>query len=132
MAEVGSGDCGVCIGGWDGESGESADFFDSRILKARKAHKCFECGCEIAVGQQYERVSGKWDGELDRFRFCLICSEIGQAFSCEGRLFGCLWENIQEDMFPQMTTGCLEKLTTAAAKQHLVEKWRKWKFDKAA
>jgi len=30
-------------------------------------------------------------------------------------------------VFPELTTGCLEKLTTAAAKQYLMERWREWK-----
>lgn len=125
MSELASGDCGVCIGGWDGEP---AEFFDSRTVTARKEHQCFECQKEIKHGDRYERVSGKWEGELSTYRFCILCSEIGQAFSCDGRLFGCLWENIREDLFPNMTTGCLAKLKTTAAKEYLVTEWHKWKF----
>jgi hypothetical protein len=38
-----------------------------------------------------------------------------------------MWEDICENLFPAMTTGCLARLKTAAAKEYLVRKWQKWK-----
>lgn len=120
-----TGDCGVCIGGY---ADENATVTLSDIVRARKPHKCQECGVVIKVGESYERNKWLYDGEWSLMDICMICREIGCAFSCEGRELGNMWEDIHDNLFPNMTTGCLAKLTTAAAKQHLVNKWNEWKF----
>jgi len=43
--------------------------------KARKQHKCCECGSAIQPGTQYQRISGIWDGEPSRFKTCADCVE---------------------------------------------------------
>lgn len=52
------------------------EFFIFREKKARKVHRCCECGAEIQIGEQYERIAGKWDGEISVFKTCLTCSRI--------------------------------------------------------
>jgi len=126
MAELSEGDCGVCLGGYDGDG--TLEMYHEQIVKARKPHQCYECNCEIKQGEKYERVTGKWEGEFNVYEFCLICSEISNCLSCDGRCFGNLWEDIRDNLFPRMTTGCLAKLKTAGAKQHLLNKWNEWKF----
>lgn len=91
--------------------------------------KCCECGEWIRPGDVYERVAGKWDGKMDAFSTCRPCAEIRDAFACDGYVHTDVWENIREGMFETMSTGCLEKLTTAAAKEKLLKEWREWKFD---
>lgn len=120
-----AGDCGVCIGG---DTGEYCTFSDSKFVTARKPHKCDECGATIPAGVKYERISQLYDGEFSRMAVCLLCSEIGIGLSCDGRTIGNMWEEIVDYVFPDMTTGCLAKLKTAAAKEHLVKKWKEWKF----
>jgi hypothetical protein len=118
-------DCGVCLSGFDGYS----EFCHTQIRKARKAHRCSECDKEILPGERYERATGKSEGELWDADTCLICAEIAKAFYCEGRWFGgMLWESMYE-VFPEMTTGCLERLQTAAAKTELIRRWNEWKFE---
>lgn len=118
-------DCDVCIGGWDGDPPE---MYVDKMVRARKPHKCYECNRRIQPGEEYNRVVGKWDGEFGQYTFCSECHEIQTAFSCDNsRLFGCLWEEIEEYLFPEMNTGCLSKLTTAKAKAFLMDRWRKWK-----
>jgi hypothetical protein len=126
MSELSQGDCGVCIGGYGDDDPATLSLSD--IVKARKPHKCEECGGQILAGQKYERNKWLYDGEWSRMDICLLCAEIGAAFSCEGRLLGDMWQDIHDNMFPNMTTGCLAKLKTAAAKQFLLDKWNKWKF----
>jgi len=46
------------------------------IRRARKPHKCCECGTAIAEGEQYQVASGKWDGRFDTFCTCLACVAI--------------------------------------------------------
>ena len=43
------------------------------MVRARKEHRCCECGNPIRKGCRYERVSGIWDGRPARFKTCLIC-----------------------------------------------------------
>jgi hypothetical protein len=120
-------DCNACF--YSGaEDLDPPDFLFSKTVVARKVYKCCECGEPIEPGQKYQRVRGKWDEKLDEFKSCLSCAEIREAFSCDGWIYGNLWENITETMFPKMTTGCLEKLTTAAAKAMLLAQWHLWKF----
>lgn len=50
--------------------------FNSVTRKARKNHKCCECGCTIETGEKYKYSSGIWNGEPDSFKQCLNCNEI--------------------------------------------------------
>ena len=121
--------CGVCLGG---EIECGAEFYSSDTVTARKPHKCYECRQVIPVGARYFKESGKWDGMFESFSTCLMCAEIRTAFTCnDGNTaicYGELWYEIREALFPNMTTGCLEKLTTAAAKEFLIQRWNEWKF----
>lgn len=121
------GDCGVCLSSWDGDG--YSDFCKTVVRKARKPHECSECGKQILPGEKYEHATGKTEGDMWAFDTCLICSEIAETFYCDGRLFGgMLWEEMNEIAFPQMTTGCLDRLTSAAAKQEVMRRWNEWKF----
>src|SRR6185295_16634414 len=120
------GPCGVCI---DGGDGDMPQFLNDREVRARKSYKCCECGDVIPRGATYERTVGKWnmsDGRFKTYRTCLLCVEIRNALCCDGWTYTLLWEEA-EQIFPYLTTGCLEQLTTAAAKAKLLEKWREWK-----
>ena len=120
-----AGDCGVCLGGYDGDGPE---FSDARMVLARREHKCYDCQRPIAPGIRYERVTGKWEGQFLSHAFCVDCVDIATSLSCDGsREFGNLWGEIEEYVFPALTTGCLAKLQTASAKAYLLERWRKWK-----
>ncbi len=119
-------DCGVCL---TGAEDCSTDFLTTKIRIARKVHHCCECAKLIQKGDKYERSSGKTDGDLWTFATCLICMEIASTFYCNGRWFGgLLWEEMQEYAFQEMTTGCLDRLTSAAAKAELMRRWNEWKF----
>ena len=41
--------------------------------KARKAHRCWECGEPIRPGERYQHVTGMWDGDWLRFKTCADC-----------------------------------------------------------
>jgi hypothetical protein len=119
-------DCGVCLTGCEDAD---TDFVHSKVSVARKLHVCCECGKEIIKGDKYERSSGRTDGDFWSFSTCLICAEIATAFYCTGRWYGgILWEEMREYAFGEMTTGCLERLATAAAKAELMKRWNEWKF----
>lgn len=121
--------CSVCIGG--GDSDGSYAFSDSRIIKARKEHECFECGRPISVGSLYHRFTVLFDGYFDNYATCLDCHNIRKGLTCEGGAwpyFGDLWNDIISN-FPYLkSTACLTKIQTASAKSYFLERWRQWKF----
>lgn len=128
MSELASGPCAnACIGNLS--EGEPPELCGTLIVRARKPQTCCECTDPIHPGEQYEAVSGKWDGEWASFKTCLPCKEIRETFCCEGWTFGHLWTDAGYSLFENLTTGCLAKLTTAAAKEKLVARWRAWRFD---
>lgn len=121
-------DCDVCIGG--GDYGRAEDFYRVANPAARKPHKCLECGRQIGKGEVYQRVTGKWDGEISTFITCRQCAEIRNVFSCgEGETFGNCWESMEEIVFGELHTAnaCFQKLS-AESKAFLLDRWRKWKF----
>lgn len=102
----------VYVGDYD-----PADFSNTRIVKARKAHKCGECERAIDVGESYEVTVGTWDGMFQTFKTCSDCCSIRSAFFCDGWLFGGviieLEDHIQENG-GEMSLDCLDKLTPNA------------------
>jgi hypothetical protein len=119
--------CGVCID--SAYDGDCAKFSDTRYVKARKPHKCCECGGTIVVGTVHQCVVGKWETSIDTYRTCPICDEIRGAFCCNGWTYGSLWEDVNEQLLPYMTTACLNELKTAEAKRVLLDAWNDWKFN---
>jgi hypothetical protein len=125
-------DCGVCLG----EEFEGPLEFERRTFpKARKVHECCECHEDIPVGKNYEYVACAFDGEFKICKTCLICCEIRSAFTCDpntGIIMGELWDEIKWGLFPHMTTGCLQRIRTAEAKEFLITRWNEWKFGRLA
>jgi len=73
--------------------------------KARKEHKCCECGNKIHAGNYYFRISILFDGEWSHYKQCENCNEIfdiaTQAGVCPyvDNLFNCIkevWFDIEE------------------------------------
>lgn len=119
-------DCGACIGGsyCDG----MAEFYNTTTPKAAKKHHCGECGKVIEIGENYQKVSYKFDGYLQSEKTCSICAEIRDGFTCGiPPAHGELWNEIIEYVFPQLTTGCYDKLKKPEAKAELQRRWLKWK-----
>lgn len=119
-------DCGVCL---DMECDNDVSVLHTaRVVKARKLHQCCECGSAISIGESYERATALYDRIWTKETTCLCCTEIRDLLTCgNGYIYGLLWGEIREQVFPYMTTGCIAKLTTAKAKHKLTEAWRKWK-----
>ena len=49
--------------------------------KARKIHKCNECGCNIKIGEIYEKVNGKWEGIINTMKTCPDCIAIREKLA---------------------------------------------------
>lgn len=115
--------CGISIGG---DCDGYPEFSNLQIGKARKTYKCCECGDVIAVGDQYERITIKYDGEFASYKTCMGCADIRDSFSPEGIVFGGVWEDIAHQ-WRDVTTACFAQLATVAGKRKLREEWMKWK-----
>lgn len=46
--------------------------------RARKEHRCYECGGRILKGEEYSYTAGKWDGMMSTFKVCERCWSIKQ------------------------------------------------------
>lgn len=52
---------------------------ERRFVKARKAHKCFECRRAIAIGEMYEREKGVWPDGPAEYKTCSACAALTNA-----------------------------------------------------
>jgi hypothetical protein len=118
------GDCNICIGGGDYDG--AWDFCSVSVVKARKPHKCCECGRGISIGTQYEKIAGKFDGDFSEAKSCLDCMNICNGLACGSVGLGNLWDEIYQ-IFGEVTTGCLAKIKTPSAKDYFLERWQVWK-----
>lgn len=62
--------------------------FQAVDRKARKEHKCCECGIKIMPGTVYRYSSGVWDGQGRSFKQCLNCGDIMEAAASTSRWDG--------------------------------------------
>jgi len=123
-------DCAcVYVGDYDGP-----EFVSEKIVKARKIHKCGECGREISPGEKYEKVVGKWEGDLSSHKTCVDCLSIRDNFFCNGWAYGGIWEHLQEhllEMQGSVSSDCLIGLTPKAREsvcEHIEDIWERY-FD---
>lgn len=80
---------------YDGGEG-NCEFHSEVIRKARKRHKCVECKRFIEPGENYERVVGKWNGDISTFLTCIHC--VGARAWLEIECGGWLYSTIKEDL----------------------------------
>lgn len=55
--------------------------FNEKMVKARKQHRCCECGSDINKGDIYEYVFGVWDGDASSYHTCEKCSDLRHSLS---------------------------------------------------
>lgn len=77
---------------------EAPEFCLTVIRKARKPRRCEECRGVIAAGEQYEHVSGKWDGCLLTFDTCLRCLDLRTWVTNSVPCFCWAHGNLDDDM----------------------------------
>lgn len=79
------------------EDADPADFSRAVIRRARKEHRCGECGRVIARGESYEYSTGGRSGEVWSNKSCLHCCEAAKWLSreCHGYLYGGVLEDLQ-------------------------------------
>lgn len=108
-------------------------FHSATTRKARKSHRCCECGDPILPGDVYEYVCGKAEGEIFTVKTCAACVEIRKAFCCGSWVYEMLWESIREEMFPvwraKGSWDCLAKLSTPEAVAKCNAEFAEWQKD---
>lgn len=103
--------------------GEPCEWAKVKNIKSRKSHICTECGREIAKGEYYERVDGKFEGELFIDKTCDDCLTVRRAFFCGG-CAGRIWEELSvhfEDMEGAVDWDCVNKDITPCGREMLFE-----------
>lgn len=55
------------------------EFYVRSLPRARKCHKCCECGMTIETGETYERVTGLWEGTPATMKTCVDCYSLREA-----------------------------------------------------
>ena len=63
---------------------ECAEMIEIRINKARKEHKCHECGSIILIGEKYLVEKEVFDGVFSTHKTCLPCKEVRDAYLKKG------------------------------------------------
>lgn len=99
------------------DGGDRAEFYKSKIIKARKDHICYECGEPILKGDSYERVTAKWDRDIDTIKTCRNCLSIREEFFCDGYLHGTMWDDYEEHIRysdGEISSECIMNLTDRA------------------
>ena len=103
------------------------EFYDEKTRKARKPHRCCECGKTIQSGERYHYAAGKFEGDLFTQKTCLLCDEIRRHFYCDGWTFCSLWDDIVEQLFSySFRFECLQGLSVEA-REMVLARWRSWK-----
>ena len=103
--------------------------------KARKDHKCNECGCLIPSGDQYLTYVGVFEGKFFIHKTCMDCKSIRDVFFSDGFIFEMLWENLHEyidESNGEIPENCIAELTPKARNKvcELIEKtWEDYEYD---
>lgn len=83
--------------------GEMPDFYKSKLVRARKPHRCVECGSAITPGEEYESATGRWEGEIDTYRTCSRCLDLRGSLRAydpaECIPHTCLGDTVQDALF---------------------------------
>ena len=103
--------------------GDRPDVYRSTFYRARKHHKCEECGRQIAPGEEYERAAMMYDREWSQFTTCSHC-KVGHQWlldNCNGFMHAGLIEEMEEHAteYPEIKIGFLR------IKVGMRRKWRR-------
>jgi len=96
--------------------------------RARKEHRCSECGVVIERREKYCRSSGLWDGRFETYKTCMVCDDIRQTLFCGG-VFGDMLADVREyivDSDGQISSDCLLSMSPGARFKVIVMIDRYW------
>jgi hypothetical protein len=96
--------------------GDRAKFTKVTYHKARKPHRCQECGKEIGPGMEYEKLTWCDSDGFETSCTCSTCREIRDCFLCS-YYYGGLWDELCEFFRwnpDELCIGTLDKLSIPA------------------
>ncbi|MFU2208197.1 hypothetical protein [Solidesulfovibrio sp. C21] len=78
--------------------GENLDILSSKVITARKAHKCSECGKEIRSGENYQKFVGVTSEGMFESKMCLFCYNVVKDLRSMGYcvVFDGLWNLVEQ------------------------------------
>lgn len=89
----------MCSCDWDAVY---PDFYTVNYRKARKPHRCSECGIQINPGEKYRYITGKWDGTIGSFHTCNPCVDaaayMAEHSDCWCPNFGEMYQAIHDEI----------------------------------
>ena len=106
-------------------------FASTKLLKARKDHRCFECKGAIKKGAKYEKVEGKWGACFETFKTCTDCLSLRAEFFRSGHYFGRIWEDFEiyvDEVDAEISEKCMSNLAPTAREKVcniIQEHWEK-------
>lgn len=83
------------------DTGPTPELYQARRQRARKVHHCDECGKPIVIGECYERVAAKWEGQFQVLCTCPDCLGLRDAFE-EMECFCWLHHSLLDDIEDQL------------------------------
>ncbi len=112
------------------DDGDRAQLWSESTRRARKEHKCCECGRTIHIGEKYCVVFGKQDGDTFFDKWCGHCDVAKDWLwtNCSGSILTCVIEDIRshvEDYRGQ--AACVPRL-----QRIVVGAGRFWKIGRGA
>lgn len=114
-----------------GDDADPVQFYDWKMVRARKPHICTECGGAISVGEEHKRISYRFDGKFHTDRLCPPCHEAAGEFE-HSLVGGMLWESFAEAWDNGAhVQACINRLETARAKEHMRQQWLTWQARRA-
>lgn len=80
------------------DDSESCSFWDEESRKAKKLHKCNECGRQIAPGEIYLYCKWIYDGDWGTSKMCAHCEVAAEwlRINCGGFVTHNIYEDISE------------------------------------
>jgi hypothetical protein len=110
-----------------GDSYSGSEFYRSKIVTAKKRHKCCECHKSILPSEKYEYVSQLFEGEFFTHKTCLDCLSVRNEFFCDGWWFEDIWEHLMahiNELRGDISENCIAPLTVPAKNKvcELIEK----------
>ena len=80
-----------------------AEFGESKVVKCRKPHKCYECSQAISAGELADYQTGKYDGGFYAYYICGACectrgriADQEIAAGCRGSEIWCPYGMLQD------------------------------------
>jgi len=122
----------ICIDVPDYDEGNV--FYREAFHIARKSYRCCECHDPIEIGMTYQYTAGKSEGKLWTMKTCAVCCDIRRALICGSWVFGELWDEIYDYIFPAWEKfspiDCIAKIESLRARSVILTKYSEWQHSK--